>query len=126
MNAEKRLGRSVSILLAAIFVVAGTTRFASIAEMGDNLGPWSSAMLVQLLTGFVELSSAIMLVLPRSAMIGAIALASLMTGSFVGVLIHGQRLEGTILLLIFSLLAAAICPAHSSSESHRFPRPAGD
>jgi uncharacterized membrane protein YphA (DoxX/SURF4 family) len=93
------------IALAAMFLLAGGSKLAGAPAMVDlfaaiGLGQW-----FRYVTGAIELSAAVALLIPSAALFGAILLVPTMVGAVIVNLILGQSPAVPIVLL---LVAAAV------------------
>ena len=96
---------TMRLLLAAVFLFQGTTKFGErpfwqelFAEIG--LGEW-----FRYFTGAVEILGALLLIVPRTTVLGALILSCTMLGAFmVHVFILGIGLQSVLVAILFGLL----------------------
>ncbi|WP_019904309.1 DoxX family protein [Methylobacterium sp. 77] len=93
---------AVRLLLAAAFLAAGSAKLAGIPMMvqtfdGIGIGQW-----FRYLTGAIEVASAVLLLLPSTRLVAAIALACTMLGAIVThlAIIGGTPLPAGMLLVL--------------------------
>lgn len=94
----------VTVMVAALFVLAGAMKFYSV-EMADEFERWGYPGGFHLLIGAVELIGAALLLMPRTAFLGAGALAVVMIGAFFTHVFHMEWLQSAVPAVVFALLA---------------------
>jgi len=112
----------VAVLLALAFLGAGSLKLTSQPMMVANFAGWGFPSWFLYVTGTIEVVSAILLLIPRTALIGTGLLICTMIGALLTHLTHGQAamigapLVLLLLLLLFGWLrgwgrTAALSPA---------------
>jgi len=91
----------VQIALAGVFFMAGGSKLLGAAPMVSLFSAVGIGQWFRYVTGLIEVGSAVALVVPRSAVFGALALVPTMIGAIVTQLfiVHGSPLPPAILLI---------------------------
>jgi putative oxidoreductase len=101
---------AVSILLATLFLAAGGMKLAGAQEVVDTFTRYGYAGWFRVLTGLMEVTGAVMLLVPRWAFSGATLLGVVMIGAAHTHLTHGEvpnALFPLILLIVLGFLGYA-------------------
>lgn len=108
--AERISVRAISVLVAAFFLIVGASKLSDPSGITGGLSRWSNPTLVYLLARAVEISGAVLLLIPRWASLGAVGLAAMMAGSVVSRLAHNESsgvIVPAVLLALLGLIAYA-------------------
>jgi putative oxidoreductase len=114
MTAKNVVAWALSVLLALAFLAAGVSKLAGAQMMVDGFRHWGYADWFRYLIGACEVGGAVLLLMPRTAWLGAAGLCVIMIGAVVTHLTHSENAEALIPLAMFVLLAAVgylRCPA---------------
>jgi putative oxidoreductase len=93
----------VTGLLALLFVMSGAMKFVN-PQMAEHFRLWGYADWFRDSIGLIEVAAAIALLVPRTAVIGAIALAVVMLGAIYTHVAHGEVPEAAAPLVLLALL----------------------
>ena len=105
--------RALSGLLAVVFMLSGASKLQGAEEHVRDFDRWGYPDWLRIAVGAVQVASAVLLPVPRTTFVGAVALAVLMAG---GTYAHWASGEGgravltLVLLALLSLLAYARRP----------------
>lgn len=113
MAAEKITVYTMSVLLAAFFLIVGASKLSDPSGIADGLSRWSSAKLLYLLARTAEMAGAAMLLIPRWASLGAVGLAAMMAGIIVRHLTADQSpaaILPSVLVVLLGIIAYARRP----------------
>jgi len=94
-------------LLAAVFLIAGTTKLAGSQMLVDTFEKLGVDRWFRYLTGSVEVIAAILIIVPRTVVVGAALLAATMIGASAthAFLIGGSPVPALVLLVLSMLVA---------------------
>jgi putative oxidoreductase len=101
---EKMIVWTVSVVLAAFFLIVGVSKLPGPSGTTGGLNPWSNATLLYLIARTVEIAGALMLLIPRCAWLGAVGLAAVMAGIVGNHLAHCDPAAAVVPLLLLALL----------------------
>ena len=105
MKAKAILSWVVAVLVALAFLGSGITKLTSQPMMVANFAAWGFPSWFLYVTGAIEVVSAILLLIPRAALIGTGLLICTMIGALLTHLTHGQAaMIGAPLVLLLLLL----------------------
>jgi uncharacterized membrane protein YphA (DoxX/SURF4 family) len=105
MKAKTIVSWIVAVLLALAFVGAGTAKLTSQPMMVTNFAAWGFPGWFLYVTGAIEVVSAIMILIPRTALIGTALLICTMICALLTHLTHGQAaMIGAPLVLLLLLI----------------------
>lgn len=107
---EKTIVWTLSLLLAAFFLIVGASKLSDLSGMAGGLSRWSNATPLYLLARAVEIAGATMLLTRRWASVGAVGLAAMMAGIVVRLLTINQSSAAIIpcvLLVPLGIIAYA-------------------
>ena len=107
------------ILLAAMFIFAGGSKLLGAAAQVDLFNAIGFGQWFRYLTGAIEISGAVMLLIPSAAVFGAMLLVPTMIGAVATNLSLGQSPAPPLFLLIF---AAAVAWARRDQLQSLFSR----
>lgn len=110
---EKTIVWTLSLLLAAFFLIVGGAKPSELAGTAGGLSRWPNATLLYLLARAVEIAGAAMLLIPRWASVGAVGLAAMMAGIIVRHLTDNQSpaaIVSSVLLVLLGIIAYARRP----------------
>ena len=97
----------VQVALAGMFLLSGGAKLAGVSEMVAMFDVIGVGQWFRYVTGFIEVVSAVALLVPSLAPFGAVVLAATMVGAIiVHVFIIGGSPAGPIVLLLGSLAVA--------------------
>ncbi len=106
---------TISVLLTAIFLIAGASHRSDPSGISGGLSQSSNAALSCLFVRAVEISGAVMLLIPRCASVGAVGLAAMMAGVVGKHLAHNESTAAivpSVLLALLAIIAYARWPRH--------------
>lgn len=95
-------------LLAALFLMAGGSKLAGAEQHVKGFAHWGYPDWFRLVVGTVEVTSAVLLLIPRIAFFGAAALALVMTGATYTHLFRATGEGGMAAFTVLLLALAAI------------------
>lgn len=98
----------ISVLCALIFFVAASGKFSTDGNMSDNFLRWGYSFRILLLTGLFEAAGGILLLIPKSRIMGAVALLAVMLGAMITHLRNFGELGIPLLPLVLSILLVVI------------------
>jgi putative oxidoreductase len=107
-------GRTVAlwmaqIALAAIFTLSGASKLAGAAQMVQLFDAIGIGQWFRYVTGLIEVGSAVLLLIPSLAFIGAVSLALTMVGAiFTHIFVVGGNPAGPMVLLTATMAVAWI------------------
>jgi uncharacterized membrane protein YphA (DoxX/SURF4 family) len=101
---EKMIVWTISVLLAAFFLIVGALKLSNPAGVTGGLSRWSNPTLLYLFARAVEIVGAVTLLIPRWACFGAASLAAMMAGGFVSHLTHNESSEAIVPSVLVALL----------------------
>jgi len=113
ITVEKIIVWTVSVLLAAFFLIVGGAKLANPSGITGGFSRWPNPTLLYLLVRAVEISVAVMLLIPRCASLGAVGLAAMMAGIVGKHLTHNESSEAivpSVLLALLGIIAYARKP----------------
>ena len=93
----------ISVLLAAVFFAAGGSKLATVPEMVRNFAGWGYPTWFMYLTGCIEVLSAVLLLMPRTAAYGGALLICVMVGAIFTHLTHSQAAMAPIPVVLLVL-----------------------
>lgn len=93
----------MSVILAAIFAASGVTKVLSLSFEVEAFTRWGYSMFLMYLTGALELTGAVGLVIPRLSALASFCLAGLMVGAVATHVIHAEWLMLALALIIATL-----------------------
>jgi putative oxidoreductase len=96
----------VQIVLAAMFIVAGGSKLVGASAMVDMFNAIGFGQWFRYVTGAIETSAAVMLLIPSAAVFGALLLIPTMIGAVAANLFLGQSPVPPLLLLLFASVVA--------------------
>ena len=96
----------LQLLLAAVFLIAGTTKLAGAQMPVETFEKLGVGQWFRYFTGSIEVIAAIMIIVPRTAVVGALLLAAMMIGAFDThvFLIGGSPIPALVLLVLAALV----------------------
>jgi hypothetical protein len=96
----------LQLLLAAVFVIAGTTKLAAAQMHVETFEKLGMGQWFRYFTGSIEVIAAIMIIVPRTAVVGATLLAATMVGAIDThvFLIGGSPVPALVLLVLTALV----------------------
>jgi putative oxidoreductase len=96
----------LQLLLAAVFLIAGTTKLAGAQMHVETFEKLGMGQWFRYFTGSIEVIAAIMIIVPRTAVVGALLLAAMMIGAFDThvFLIGGSPIPALVLLVLAALV----------------------
>ncbi len=118
---------SLTILLAAAYLMAGGAKLAGASQMVAEFTQWGYPAWFRILIGLAEVSGALLLLIPRLATLGAAGLSVVMVGAIFTHFKNGEGLRAMIplvLLVLLALLGYARRPRRARETTR--PSPAGD
>jgi uncharacterized membrane protein YphA (DoxX/SURF4 family) len=95
---------ALTILLALAFLGAGLAKLTSQPMMLDEFASFGYPVWFMYVTGVIEIISAVLLLVPRFAGIGAGLLVCVMLGAIVSHLTHGQALKAPVPVVLLVLV----------------------
>jgi putative oxidoreductase len=95
----------ISVLLAAVYLLVGGMKLAGSQTVIDEFVRYGYAGWFMYVVGAMEVTGAILLLIPRSALYGAIVLSVVMIGAMYTHLTHQEALNALGPLVLFALLA---------------------
>ena len=97
----------VSGLLCVVFIAAGGAKLAGQPMMIAQFQSFGYSVWFMYLTGAIEFTAGVLVMIPRTSRIAAVALGCVMVGAIFSLAIHGphERIAGPVVLL--GLAAAA-------------------
>jgi putative oxidoreductase len=93
-----------SVLLAAVFLFAGGSKLLGAEMQVESFARWGYPQWFRVLTGFIEVTCAVALWVPKARGIAALALAGTMLGAIYTHVAHG---EAAMIGIPFSLLVVS-------------------
>jgi putative oxidoreductase len=96
----------LQVLLAAAFLTAGVTKVAAARTYMASVENVGWGQWVSYSTGGVEVVAAVLLLIPRTAALGAALLTLTMTGAVASHLINGENATPAIVLLVIAATVA--------------------
>lgn len=102
---------AVKIVVALMFLLAGSVKLAGIQQMVDLFNIIGFGQRFRYVTGLIELTGAILILIPSRAAFGGLLLACTMIGAVITHLTV-YRVESPLMALILLALSAAIAWAH--------------
>lgn len=91
-------------LLAAFFALGGFLNIFASSEVLENYARWGYPDWFHYLTGTLEWCSALLIVLPRTRLIGSMLAAAVMTAAAGTVLLHGEYAHAIAPLIVLGLV----------------------
>lgn len=107
----------LSVLLAIVFLIAGVPKLLGAQGHVEHFARWGYPDWFRLVVGTVEVVSAILLMIPRLAYLGALSIAVIMVGATYTHVLRAPDEAGRVPLTL-SLLALAVLIAYA-----RRPKP---
>ncbi len=109
------------VLLAALFLMAGVTKLMGVPARIEHFAHWGYPDWFRLVVGTVETASAVVLIVPRTAVVGAAGIMTIMLGATYTHLFladdEAVRVPYTISLLVLAGLAAYL-RTRRSAQAH--------
>jgi uncharacterized membrane protein YphA (DoxX/SURF4 family) len=96
---------TATVLLAALFILAGVMKFVS-PEAAKQFAEIGYPYWFCILIGVIEVAGALALLVPRTSFYGAVALGVVMVGAVLTLLLHGPAAQAVVPLVFLALLAA--------------------
>lgn len=115
-----KLIRPLSMILAVVYLTAGAAKLAQLPVIADRFAAWGYPEPMMSLVGAIEIIGAVLLLFPRVASIGAIALGGVMVGAVYTHLVRGDPVFAIVPLV---LLAALAFIGNRRLDSHFNPPP---
>lgn len=103
---QKRILWSVTILLAVAFLIFGILKLTGAEPLAAKFTKWGYPTWFRLVVGVAEISGAVLLLLPRTTVLGSVGLGLLMVGAVFTHLKVGEGLQAIPALVLLTLLAA--------------------
>ena len=118
-NFRNAIAWLLSIFLAYEFAVSGVAKLSSKPKMVASFHTFGYPLWFMYLTGCIELLSALLVLVPRVAVIGAGLLTCVMLGAIFSHLTHGEANEITmpVILLIASLALVLVRTTRTAPEA---------
>jgi uncharacterized membrane protein YphA (DoxX/SURF4 family) len=100
----------LTVLLALAFFAAGFAKLAGAARMVAQFTTFGYPIWFMYVTGAIEVMSAILILVPRFAAVGAGLIVCVMIGAIVALLSHGQAsmIGAPVVLLILAVLVGTL------------------
>jgi putative oxidoreductase len=97
----------LQILMAALYLMAGTSKLRGVPMMVAQFAQLGVGQWFRYFTGCVEVTGAILLLVPRLCSFGGFLIACTMTGAIVAriTVLHGNMVGDAVLLLIAATIA---------------------
>jgi putative oxidoreductase len=97
----------LQILMAALYLMAGGSKLASAPQMVAEFAQLGVGQWFRYFTGLVEVTGAILLLVPRMSSFGGFLIAATMTGAIIAriTVLHGNMIGDFVLLLIAATIA---------------------
>lgn len=117
---------TASVVVAFIILGAGLPKVMGGQDWSRNFEVWGYPGWFRVIVGWVEVLGAVLLVIPRTSLFAAGALAVTMTGATYTQLINGASLPVVILPLVLLVLLASVVIVrwpHPSTETGEFSEP---
>jgi uncharacterized membrane protein YphA (DoxX/SURF4 family) len=100
----------ISALLAAMFLMAGVPKLLGVTAHVEHFAHWGYPDWFRLVVGAIETSSAVLLLVPRTAAVGAAGIMTIMLGATYTHLFRAEdeagRVPFTMALFLLAALAA--------------------
>lgn len=112
--------RLVSIVVAAMFIMAGGSKLAGLPMHVEHFQKWGYPDWFRILIGLVEIAGGAALLIPRQSSFAAAGLAVIMLGAVYTHLAHdevSQVVAPGVFLLLFGALAYARWPRRSGASA---------
>lgn len=95
-------------VLALVFLAAGGSKLAGLPENAENFARWGYPGWFMYLTGTIEVSSAVALLIRRVTGSGALALSATMLGAIATHLLNGEGGAAVVPLVLLVALGALV------------------
>lgn len=108
----------VSIVVAAMFIMAGGTKLAGLPMHVEHFQKWGYPDWFRILIGTAEVAGGVGLLIPRLASFAAAGLAAIMLGAVYTHLAHKEAIQVVapiVFLLVFGVLTYARWPRRCSA-----------
>lgn len=96
---------SLTILLAAAFLMFGTLKLTGAEQLAAEFVKWGYPTWFRLLVGVAEIGGAVLLLFPRSVALGTVGLGILMVGCVFSHLKAGEGPQAIPAIVLLTLLA---------------------
>jgi putative oxidoreductase len=103
----KQIGAWVlSALLALMFLFAGGFKLSGAQVAVDNFSKWGYPDWFRVVTGIVEVTAAVLVIVPRTSFLGALLILPTMVGAVLTHLTHAEARNAPLPVILFILAAA--------------------
>jgi len=113
---EKIIVWTISVLLAAFFLLVGALKLSNPSGIAGGLSRWPNPALLYLLARAVEITGAVTLLIPRWASVGAVGLAAMMAG-IVGKHLMRNEPTATIVPIVLLVLLGIVAYAREPEQT---------
>lgn len=96
---------SLSIVLAAVYLIAGISMLAGMPMWVDRFHAWGYSDMFRVLVALGQIAGAVVILIPRIASIGAVGLGLIMLGAIFTHLFLGSPAVALLPLVLLMLLA---------------------
>lgn len=98
----------ISVLLALAFLASGVPKLLGVPQTVEGFHRWGYPDWFRIVTGLVETGSALLLLIPRTAFVGASLLVATMIGAAYTHLTHNEApfVVGPLVLLVLAAIVA--------------------
>ncbi len=103
IKAKKITLNIITVLLLIVFIVAGFAKMMRTDMMVENFEHYKIPIGLMLLLGFLELSAAISLLIPKLRIYAAVGLSVIMAGAIIVHIYHNEMEQLTLPLILFVL-----------------------
>ena len=106
MSKGKKIGEWVlSGLLSVMFLFAGGFKLSGAQVAVDNFAKWGYPDWFRVVTGVIEVAAGVLVVIPRTSLLGAALILPTMVGAVLTHLTHAETRNVTLPLILFALAA---------------------
>jgi putative oxidoreductase len=95
---------TVTVLLAVFFTMMGLPKLLGLGGWAGRFATWGYPPSFVILVGVAELAGAVMVLIPRLAILGGALLAVIMLGAAATHLLHGETARVLVPLVLFAVL----------------------
>jgi putative oxidoreductase len=95
---------TVTVLLAVFFTMMGLPKLLGLGGWAGRFATWGYPPSFVILVGVAELAGAVMVLIPRLAILGGALLAVIMLGAAATHLLHGETVRVLVPLVLFAVL----------------------
>lgn len=105
---ESTVLKAISMFLAVVFLLTGSVKIAGVEMMIESFRNWGYSATFMYVVGVLEIAGAVMLLLPRFRLYGAILISLLMVGATFTHVRAGEWImaPGPILMLVLAVTIA--------------------